>query len=74
MVGVPNRIRTYVAAGNRRSPGPLDDRDAKKSEEPSRRAVATSPSSRPILHEALAKSVRRDFSINCADDIFQRLA
>src|ERR1019366_9221392 len=27
-IGVPKRIRTYVAAGNRRSPGPLDDRDA----------------------------------------------
>ena len=27
-IGVPNGIRTCVAAGNRRSPGPLDDRDA----------------------------------------------
>ena len=26
-IGVPNRVRTCVAAGNRRSPGPLDDRD-----------------------------------------------
>jgi hypothetical protein len=32
MAGVPNRIRTYVATGNRRSPGPLDDRDAYPSE------------------------------------------
>jgi hypothetical protein len=34
-IGVPNGIRTCVAAGNWRSPGPLDDRDACKSEEPS---------------------------------------
>jgi len=51
MVGVPKRIRTYVAAGNRRSPGPLDDRDASTREEPSELAGSHSTRSKPIVHQ-----------------------